>query len=246
MTRWVGRAIALLLLAGLVLFPAITWPSLSGDRARHGDDQQTTTPTSPSTRTAQLKVTETLAVNFPDYKHGIFRFFDVEDPGDARVRLIPRDISVTRDGQPEPFEMLREGHGRYRNVKIGSANTTMTGEHVYVIRYRIDDASLRPMTAAQFYWNLIPSGWQMPIAGSRLAVHLPANGDVECAVGQGTTGGCTATAPARGTLITHRRPRRRTPRSRCGPTLDLPAPERDALPWPVRFDAVLRPRAWSG
>ena len=67
-------------------------------------------------------------MNFPDYKHGIFRFFDVQDPDDSHVRLVPRNITVTRDGQPEPFEVLSEGKGRYRNVKIGSAYTTMTGD----------------------------------------------------------------------------------------------------------------------
>ena len=139
MARWVGRGIALLLLAGLVLFPAITWPSLSGI------ERDTATITSYDAdftvaEDGRLTVTETLGVNFPDYKHGIFRFFDVQDPGDSHVRLIPRNITVTRDGQPEPYEILREGKGRYRNVKIGSASTTMTGAHTYVIRYTIDDA----------------------------------------------------------------------------------------------------------
>ena len=54
------------------------------------------------------------------------------------MRLVPHDITVTRDGRAEPFEVLREGHGRYRNVKIGSADTTMDGEHTYVIRYSVD------------------------------------------------------------------------------------------------------------
>ena len=62
-------------------------------------------------------------VGYPDYKHGIFRFFDVADPSDYQVRLVPRDIKVSRDGQAEPFEILREGQGRYRNVKIGSATS---------------------------------------------------------------------------------------------------------------------------
>ena len=63
------------------------------------------------------------------------------------MRLIPRDVEVTRDGAAEPFEILREGRGRYRNVKIGSASVTMTGEHVYVIRYRIRGVLSRRVTA---------------------------------------------------------------------------------------------------
>ena len=156
-----GRGIALLLLAGLILFPAITWPSLSGiepDTATINTYDADFTVT----EDGRLTVTEKLGVSFPDYKHGIFRFFDVQDPGDSHVRLIPRSISVERDGQPEPYEILREGKGRYRNVKIGSASTTMTGAHTYVIRYTIAGAlGATDDGNADFYWNLVPGGWRM-------------------------------------------------------------------------------------
>src|SRR5689334_4614829 len=132
MARWVGRGIALLLLAGLVLFPAIRWPSLGGIE-RDSATINSYVADFTVTRTGTVEVVETLRVSFPEYKHGIFRFFDVQDPNDSHVRLVPRSITVTRDGQPEPFEILREGKGRYRNVKIGSAYTTITGEHTYVI-----------------------------------------------------------------------------------------------------------------
>src|SRR6201990_968347 len=138
MARWVGRGIALLVVAGIVLFPAIRWPSLGGV------ERDTATINSfvadfTVAKDGRIDITETLLVNFPDYKHGIFRFFDVQDPNDSHVRLTPPGITITRDGQAEPFEILREGKGRYRNVKIGSAYTTMTGQHTYVIRYTVDD-----------------------------------------------------------------------------------------------------------
>ncbi len=126
MTRWVGRGIALLLLAGLVLFPAIRWPSLGGVER---DTATITSYVADSTvaKDGRITVTETLRVNFPDYKHGIFRFFDVQDPGDSHVRLVPHHIAVSRDGRAEPFEVLAESKGRYRNVKIGSADTVDDG-----------------------------------------------------------------------------------------------------------------------
>src|SRR3954466_9624024 len=202
MTRWAGRLIALLLLAGLVLFPAIRWPSLSGIER---DTATITSYVADATvaKDGRITVTETLRVRFPDYKHGIFRFFDVQDPNDSRVRLVPHDISVSRDGQAEPFEILQEGKGRYRNVKIGSAYTTMTGEHTYVIRYFIDDALGSTSSGkADFYWNLIGAGWRMPIQASRLTVHLPAKfGQVKCAVGQGASSGCSARAAGDGFVV---------------------------------------------
>ncbi len=239
MARWVGRGIALVLLAGLVLFPAITWPSLSGverDTARiTGYDAEFVVA-----EDGRVTVTETLGVNFPDYKHGIFRFFDVQDPSDSHVRLIPRDITVTRDGQPEPFEILREGKGRFRNVKIGSAGTTMTGQHSYVIRYTIADALGSTADGkARFYWNLIAGGWRLPIQSSRLVVHLPAEfGDVDCAIGAGASSGCTAKPTAGGFVVTTGALDVNTPVT-VRTTLDMPAPNRDRLPWPQRFDPVL-------
>ena len=123
------------------------------------------------------------------------------------MRLVPSDIRVTRDGQSEPFEVLREGHGRYRNVKIGSADVTMDGEHVYVIRYHVDGVLAPHGDGSQFYWNLIPSGWQMQIEQSTLVVHLPAAGqDVRCAVGVGAQSGCAVSGVGTRTLTTtHRR-----------------------------------------
>ncbi|MDX6232546.1 MAG: hypothetical protein QOH68_1530, partial [Nocardioidaceae bacterium] len=238
MTRWVGRGIALLLLAGLVLFPAIRWPSLGGI------ERDTATISSYDadfvvTKDGRLSATETLQVNFPDFKHGIFRFFDVQDPTDSHVRLVPSNITVTRDGQPEPFEVLQESKGRYRNVKIGSASTVMTGPHTYVIRYHIDGAlSATGNDRAQFYWNLIPGGWRMPIAKSRLSVHLPAKfGDVQCAIGQGETQGCQARPSRDGFVVSTGAIDVNTPVT-VKTVLDMAAPERDRLPWPQRFDPV--------
>ena len=95
MARWAGRGIALLLLAGLVLFPAIRWPSLGGL------EQDTATINSyvadfTVAKDGRINVTETLQVNFPDYKHGIFRFFDVAGP-----QRLPRAARPARHhGQP--------------------------------------------------------------------------------------------------------------------------------------------------
>ncbi len=239
MARWVGRGIALFLLAAVVLFPAIRWPSLGGV------ERDTATITNYDAdfvvaKDGRISATETIEVSFPDYKHGIFRFFDVQDPGDSHVRLVPRNITVSRDGQSEPFEILSESKGRYRNVKIGSAYTTMTGAHTYVIRYDIDGAlGSTGSGKAQLYWNLVPGGWRMPIQKSRLTVHLPADsGNVRCAIGQGRSGGCQGEPVGDGFVVTTGALDVNTPVT-VRTTLDLAAPERDRLPWPQRFDPVL-------
>jgi uncharacterized membrane protein len=240
MKRWVVRVAGLVVLALLVLFPALQWGGGASDQS----EDATITDYAADFVVAdngRLSVVETLRVTYPGFKHGIFRFFDLRDPSEPGARLEPENISVSRDGQPESFEVLTESRGRYRNVKIGSASRTITGEHVYVIRYTIDGV-LAPADddGAQLYWNLVPGGWRMPIERSRLSVHLPAElrGDVECAVGAGETGGCRARVTDDGFTVRTGRLAPNTPVT-VKATLDLAAPERDLVAWPQRLDPVL-------
>ena len=195
-------------------------------------------------RSGDLSVVETLRVDFPVSRHGIFRFFDTRDPNDSHARFFPQDVSVTRDGQPEPFTNLTKDRGRYRVVRIGDPNRTISGSHVYVIRYTIPTVLL-PRDggkSSEFYWNLIPAGWLMPINRAELTVHLPAAAqDPQCAVGTGASGGCTARSTGPDTLVVtlDQRLAPNTPVTlRTG--VALPAPDRSAtLPWTQSLDPIL-------
>ena len=68
-----------------------------------------------------IHVTETLTIDGLFTRHGIFRFLDRADPTAPSTRRTPYDVSVTLDGQDEPFEELKEEHRRITNLKIGSA-----------------------------------------------------------------------------------------------------------------------------
>jgi hypothetical protein len=188
-----------------------------------------------------LEVVETLTVDFPVSRHGIFRFFDTRDPNDAYNRLIPEDIQVTRDGESDGVEILKQRRGRYITAKTGRAETTIFGEHTYRISYRIKGALSkgRDGSRTQFYWNLIPGGWQMPIDESNLTVHLPAEArDFKCAIGVGATSGCAANGDGTDTLTV--RTGQLSPNTpvtiKAG--LDVPTPDGNTLPWPSKLDPV--------
>src|SRR5690349_15578865 len=72
-------------------------------------------------RDGVLTATETIIGDFPYGRHGIFRYWDLQDSADKNVRLRPEDFTVTRDGEPEPYTMLWEQGRRFRVAKIGSA-----------------------------------------------------------------------------------------------------------------------------
>jgi hypothetical protein len=185
-----------------------------------------------------LHARETLQVNLPLGKHGIFRFFDIADPNDSHVRLIPEDIKVTRDGADDGVDLTTEGKGRYVVARIGRADTTISGDHTYVISYLVKGVLSQQGKGSEFYWNLIPGGWRMPIEKSTLTATLPqAPADPKCAIGVGSTGGCEVAADGRTLTVTTGGLEPNTPVT-VQTTVATHAPGQKTLPWPVRFDPV--------
>jgi len=238
-------------LAGLfVLAIAVLWPAVQYDSGGPGARETTTITRYLAAfdvdANGDLNVIETLTVHFPESgKHGIFRFFDRADSSAPHARRDPHDIAVTMDGGAEPFELSTESGGRYVVARIGDPNVTLQpGNHTYTIRYRVDGV-LEPGTdgaQTQFYWNLIPGGWDQPIEKSVLTVRLPAPAQkpLECAVGVGATDGCTPpTAGASTFTVTTGQLAPRTPVTvKVGLPIPTP-PAGTSLPWSARWDPVL-------
>ena len=251
MKRLVGTAVGLVVIAFLLCIPAFFYGN--GEVTPNYEDTTITNYVADFdvAKNGDLDVTETLTIDFPGYgKHGIFRFWDLVDDNSPHARRTPEDISVTRDGSPEPFEMSNEDHGRFKVAKIGSADRTLDlGEHTYVLKYHIDgvlDENNEKVTGSSaptmFYWNLIPGGWQQSIDQATLTVHLPvaAQDDVSCAIGSGATGGCAVSGGGTTDLtVTTEAISARTPLT-IATALDMKTPpEGNRLPWTGRFDRVL-------
>jgi hypothetical protein len=204
-------------------------------------------------RTGVLTATETIVGDFPYGRHGIFRYWDLQDSGDRNVRLRPQDFTVTRDGEPEPYTMLWEQGRRFRVAKIGSAETLLSlGEHTYVLKYRIKGAlahgSVKSGTTASwgatgsktslFNWQVVAGGWAMSMRKVNVRVDLPANvSDAQCAVRDRRT--CTVDGVGTRTLTlaaTNLQPY--TPIS-VRAEVPVPVPDRPSLPWPVALDRLL-------
>lgn len=153
-----------------------------------------------------LDATETITAEFPLWRHGLFRYWDVANPNDPHVRQAPDITEISLDGEPVPYDLSWEDGRRFRVAKIGDPGRYLDeGTHVFTIRYRVDgvldpgetDATKsfptsegRPSAAPSvFYWNVIPPGWNNPITGARISVTLP--GPVtgaQCVVGTGGVG----------------------------------------------------------
>ena len=245
MKRVVGVVVWLALLLGVMLWPAISYDWSTAAATYEETTIRTYVADFTVDDDGDLHATETLTIDFPGYgKHGIFRFFDEADQSATNARREPYDISVTRDGSPEPFELLNENNGRITNVRIGSADVTIpAGEHTYVIDYSIDGVLEKGTTGppTQFYWNLIPGGWLQEIDTANLSVHLPvAASGVQCARGAGQAGGCTAEGDGTETVTVDVEALSPNTPVTVKIGLDMPTPETGtSVPWAARFDPVL-------
>ncbi|HET6166284.1 MAG TPA: DUF2207 domain-containing protein [Marmoricola sp.] len=241
MKKVAGAILGLVVLGVIVMIGAIEWP----DSTSASETSTVRDYTASFTVGADggMDVVETLTVDFPVSRHGIFRFFDTRDNPGSDTRVIPKDVTITRDGAPEPYERLTQKHGRFITLKIGSAATTFDGEHVYRISYRLEGVLAKGTNGSttQFYWDLVPPGWQMPITQARLTVHLPAPAqDFQCAVGVDATSGCTADGEGTDTLTVLAENLAPNTPVTVKTGLDIPTPaQRDSVPWPGWLDPVL-------
>jgi hypothetical protein len=249
--RVVGTAIALGVIALLLCIPVLFYGS--GEVEPNYEDTTITSYVADFDvdENGDLDVTETLTIDFPVYgKHGIFRFWDIVDDNAPNARRTPEDISVTRDGESEPFELSWEDHHRQRMAKIGDANITLDpGLHTYVIKYHIDGVLAENKERVtgkdldtMFYWQLIPRGWNQTIQQSTLTVHLPvpAQDEVKCAIGNNSSTGCTAEGGGTTDLTVVTGPiAARTPVA-IATALDMETPPGgNSVPWTGRWDRVL-------
>jgi uncharacterized membrane protein YgcG len=253
MRRVALRSGALVAAAALLLFPVVAGMSSS-------PQSSTPDPVTISTYTAHyavdangvLTARETIVGDFPIGRHGIFRYWDVQDMADKHVRLRPQDLEVTRDGNSEPFTLQWEQGRRFRVAKIGSADVILpAGEHTYVLTYRIKGAlahgTIGSGTTASwgatgankslFNWQVVAGGWAMSMHKVQVTVDLPAKvTDAQCAVRDRRLCAVEGIGSKR-LQVSATNLQAYTPIS-VRAEVPVATPERPSLPWTVTFDRL--------
>ena len=127
-------------------------------------------------------LTETLDVEFTEARRGIFRFYDEADGVDPDLTHPVTVESVKRCGTTESAKCVSEPYEVYyedgvKVAKIGVASRVYPPGTVN--RYVITSSTTRAFTQpdgtpdAQWYWNVIAPGWNMPIKKSQVTVTFP-------------------------------------------------------------------------
>lgn len=156
-----------------------------------------------------VKFKETITYDFADTpdKHGIYRDLVIADEDSTgRTRLYDVNVlGVTIDGFMAQYT-LNDESGLLR-IRIGDADTTVSGKHTYVITYSVANA-LRLITKedvadpqapaglavgdVEFFWDLVENTFAVPITTARATVAGPAGPIASrCLVGSfGSTEAC--------------------------------------------------------
>lgn len=111
-----------------------------------------------------MDVTETINYDFENLsRHGIYRYIPLYSKVGDLYRIIKiRNVDVRRDDQSEEFKKTQDS--QKVNIKIGNANRTITGSHIYKISYTVENGigSNFP-DHDEIYWNATGNEWTVPI-----------------------------------------------------------------------------------
>jgi uncharacterized membrane protein len=148
----------LLILLSLFLFSLIK-PQFSFAEVIHSFDTDII-----AHKDGTMDVTETINYDFEnESKHGIYRDIPLYSTVGNLYRVIQiKNIKVLRDYQEENFVL--SNNSLSLDIKIGNANKTITGNHKYVIFYKvINGIGSNFEDHDEIYWNIIGSGWLVNI-----------------------------------------------------------------------------------
>lgn len=128
------------------------------------------------TESDDILVTEKITVEFFTYRHGLLRDipfnFHTRDPLAPNVQIDIGVKSVT-DADGEPWNYTINTIGDYREIKIGDADTLVTGIQQYNIEYEATNAVNFFEKWDELYWNATGNEWPVYIQKSKATVFLP-------------------------------------------------------------------------
>jgi uncharacterized membrane protein YgcG len=127
-------------------------------------------------KSGSLDVVETIKVVVADdeIKHGIFRDFPTEYTNrlGRHVHVDFSVLSVTRDGNPEPYETTSVDHGQ--RILIGDKDRILDpGTYTYRITYTTTRQIGFFDKYDELYWNATGNFWEFVIEHATATIHLP-------------------------------------------------------------------------
>lgn len=126
-----------------------------------------------------MDITEKLEVYFYEPKHGIYRKLPIvneivrQDGSKAKNRAKISDVTV------KDHEFTTSTNGDYYEIKIGSADKTVTDSQNYTIKYHYDIGRDTGDGFDELYFNLIGTEWDTTIQCVEFSIRMPKKFDEE-------------------------------------------------------------------
>ena len=118
-------------------------------------------------------VKETIDVDFPRPRHGIYReipFQYTDEFGDTFIT--PLNILSVTDASGKEYKKKIDTRNNILHVRIGDADKYVTGNLTYVILYKVENALLFFDDHDELYWNVTGNYWKAPIQVATASVLL--------------------------------------------------------------------------
>lgn len=121
-----------------------------------------------------VEITEKITADFLIPKHGIYRTipYRYEDNRGQGRSIFLKFISIT-DENGLPYKYAENYSSGTLTCRIGDENLTLTGEKIYIIKYRLSNVLNYYDNFAELYFNVNGNGWDVPIKKISATAVLP-------------------------------------------------------------------------
>ena len=172
--RWLGCALAAVVLAAGPVLALPAWAQ-SGERILdyHVDLR--------IDASGELLVQERISYDFGgQWRHGILRDLPVGLRWDDRNdRLYPVQVVGVHASADTPdqyqLEDVEGDEGPILRIRIGDPDQTISGQHDYIIDYRVQGALDGFTDHDELFWNAVGTRWKVPIGRASATVTAPAS-----------------------------------------------------------------------
>jgi uncharacterized membrane protein YgcG len=126
-------------------------------------------------RDGSILVTETITYDFgSDRRHGIFRVIPVRLHYDgSHDRIYPVTVRSVRSPDA-PGQYTVHDDGSFVRIRIGDPAQTITGQHTYILSYRVRGGLTAAAGGDRLSWNAVGTQWKVPIDRATVQVGGPA------------------------------------------------------------------------
>ena len=120
-----------------------------------------------------LSVKETVEVNYPYEKHGIYRIIPVRYSYKGKTINSRLSVYSVTDEKGIPYKYEKSGLGQSIQLKIGNPEKTISGKHTYVISYKVKNVLQEYDGNYELYWNVTGHEWDTDILFANAEINSP-------------------------------------------------------------------------